>query len=70
MSNTDPLLSRKELEEITEYKSIHWQIHWLTERGWKFEVGRTGRPKVLREERDRHMLGGRQTRAKQLNLAA
>jgi hypothetical protein len=67
MSQTS-ILSPDELVEITEYRRRADQRRWLDDHGWKYEVGRTGRPKVLRAERDRHMLGGGTRKLKTLNL--
>lgn len=33
------------------------QIRWLTERGWKFAIGASGRPRVARDEFNRMMVG-------------
>ena len=52
------LLSPEELLELTDYRRAADQIRWLTDHGWKFEVGATGRPKVLRAEAERRMLSG------------
>jgi hypothetical protein len=51
-------LSPDELLELTDYRRAADQIRWLTDHGWKFEVGATGRPKVLRAEAERRMLSG------------
>ncbi len=61
-------LSRDELQELTGYRQAAAQMRWLTDRGWRFEVGGDGRPKVARAEQERRMLGSR-TRTKELNLA-
>jgi hypothetical protein len=61
-------LSRDELQELTGYRQFAAQIRWLASRGFRHEVGADGRPKVLRAEADRHMLGGK-ARTKELNLA-
>lgn len=67
---TSATLTSDELLEITDYRRSSDQRRWLDKHGWKYEVGRTGKPKVLRAERDRHMLGGNRARVKSLNLAA
>lgn len=65
------LLSSLQLVELTDVEQPSAQIRWLMDRGWKFEVGRSGRPKVLLAEAERHMLSGGSARpARQLNLAA
>lgn len=53
------LLTPDELHELTDCKRPAAQIEWLRARSWVFEVGDTGRPKVDREEYERHMIGGR-----------
>jgi hypothetical protein len=40
-------LNQEELHELTGYEVPAWQIKWLKERGWVFEVSRK-RPKVSR----------------------
>ena len=67
------ILTHQELVEITDLVQFAAQIRWLQEHGWKFEIGASGRPKVLRAERDRKMLGGAGAKAgkeKRLNDAA
>lgn len=41
-------LTPEEITALTDYKRPADQIRWLTERGYRFEVGASGRPKVLR----------------------
>lgn len=41
-------LSQLELFCLTDYKRPSDQIRWLRERGYRFEIGASGRPKVLR----------------------
>ena len=41
-------LTRDELIELTGYKNRPGQIRWLAERGYKFELGRDRRPRVLK----------------------
>ena len=38
------------LVELTDRKRVSDQISWLCQRGYRFEVSATGRPKVLEEE--------------------
>jgi hypothetical protein len=40
-------LSTDQLAELTGYKVAYYQVRWLRARGWTFEVGGDGRPKVL-----------------------
>lgn len=42
------LLTIAELIELTDYQAPAKQIQWLTEHGWKFDIGASGRPKVSR----------------------
>jgi hypothetical protein len=42
-------LERDELATLTGRKQPKRMIAWLAERGWKFEVGADGLPKVDRE---------------------
>lgn len=53
------LLTPKELHELTDCARKGDQIEWLRKRGWVFDIGETGRPKVDREEYARHMIGGK-----------
>jgi len=46
------------LEELTERVQAAAQIRWLQARGWRYEIGANGHPRVLRAEQDRHMLSG------------
>lgn len=62
------LLSRSEMVELTGYTQAAAQFRWLRMRGWKHDVGADGRPRVLRAEMERHMLGSK-SRTKELNLA-
>lgn len=65
------LLTRDEIADLTERRQAAAQIRWLRDRGWKFEIGGNGRPKVLRAEVEKRMLSGAggRGRAKELNLA-
>lgn len=53
------LLTPKELHELTDCARKADQVEWLRARGWVFDLGATGRPKVDRVEYERHMIGGR-----------
>jgi hypothetical protein len=41
-------LTADEIAEFTDYKLAAHQRRWLSEHGYLFEVGASGRPKVLR----------------------
>lgn len=61
-------LTAEELAELTERSQAAAQIRWLVSRGWRHEVGANGRPKVLRAEAERHLLGSK-ARTRELNLS-
>jgi hypothetical protein len=48
--NSSMFLTREELLELTDYRQSAAQRRWLIQRGWRFEIGRDGHPKVLRNE--------------------
>ena len=48
MAELSMFLSREELAEFTGFKNRPGQLRWLSNRGYKYELDRTGRPKVLR----------------------
>lgn len=52
------LLSESRLTELTGYARPSFQIGWLRERGWPFEIGGDGRPKVLKSVAESR-LGGK-----------
>lgn len=64
------ILSRGELLELTDRRQAAAQIRWLQNRGYKYEIGASGHPKVLRAERDRHMLSAPGRQKRELNLKA
>lgn len=41
-------LSSDELRELTDLKLASAQIRWLQKHGYPFEIGASGKPKVLR----------------------
>jgi hypothetical protein len=41
-------LTPEELHALTDYKRPCDQMRWLREHGYPFEIGASGRPKVLR----------------------
>ena len=64
-------LTPAELAALTGYQIAGWQIRWLKERGWRFEVSATGRPVVARAYADQRMVGAApSTGAVSLNLEA
>ena len=42
-------MSKEELHELTGFRNRPGQIRWLSERGYRFELDRSGRPRVLRQ---------------------
>lgn len=57
-------LTREELRDLTDYKRPAEQIRWLTERGYRFEIGASGRPKVLRATLETRLVNTRKTKPK------
>lgn len=43
-------LELEKLVELTDYKRSSDQIRWLQDRGYRFEISKYGRPKVLIDE--------------------
>jgi hypothetical protein len=58
-------MSKEELHELTGYRNRPGQIRWLSQRGYKFELDRSGRPRVLRAAIVA-ALGGNEQQPKQL----
>ncbi len=50
-------LEPEKLVELTDCKRRSDQIRWLRNRGYRFEVSATGRPKVLIDEVRNKLLG-------------
>lgn len=57
-------LTREELRDLTDYKRPSDQIRWLTEHGYRFDVGASGRPKVLRSFVGNRLENGKKPRTK------
>lgn len=49
-------LTHDELRELTDRARPGDQLAWLAANGFRFAVSAAGRPKVLRDEVERHML--------------
>lgn len=49
-------LTPSDLQSLTDYKRAPQQIRWLRQHGYRFELSGAGRPKVLWQEVERHML--------------
>jgi hypothetical protein len=65
-------LTRAELEELTDYKLAYWQCVWLEKNGYSFQIGASGRPKVLRShvEQKLGVMQNASTRSAQPNFDA
>lgn len=50
-------LTPEEIHELTDYELPRFQIAWLRNKGWRFEVGASGRPRVARAYWERRMVG-------------
>ena len=55
-------LTNEEIVTLTDYKRPADQRRWLLERGYRFDVGGSGRPKVLKVEVERHLSGDKPPR--------
>lgn len=53
------------LATLTDAKRSAAQIEWLREHGYKFEISRAGRPKVLIQEIENHLLSKKLPRKQQ-----
>ena len=52
-------LTPEDLYELTDLKRSAEQLCWLRERGYAHDIGVSGKPKVLRAEVERHLIGGK-----------
>jgi hypothetical protein len=43
-------MSKEELHELTGFRNRPGQIRWLSERGYRFELDRSGRPVIICEQ--------------------
>lgn len=43
-------LTRDQVAELSDFKQARAQIRWLQKHGYRFEIGASGYPKVLRSE--------------------
>ena len=50
-------VTESEIEQLTDYKYPAMQITWLQNNCIRHLVGRSGKPKVLRTELDRILMG-------------
>lgn len=50
------LLTPDEVAELTGFKSLGKQVHWLSTKGWRFEVNGCKRPIIARRYAEK-MLG-------------
>ena len=69
-------LTPEDLYALTDYKRSAEQLRWLRENNYAHTTGASGKPKVLRAEMERHLVGGsgrasgRSARAPSLDLSA
>ena len=61
-------LSIEDIVDLTDRKRAPEQIIWLQEHGYRFDVGASGRPKVLLAEVENHLLSAGKTKAKMPRL--
>lgn len=57
-------LTPSQIAELTDRVRPGCQIDWLTNHGWPFVIGASGRPKVLTAELEKRMLSGQQLKKK------
>lgn len=73
---SDLFLTDEDLYALTDYKRSAEQLRWLGENNYAHSIGASGRPKVLRAEMERHLVGGsgrasgRNARTPSLDLSA
>lgn len=61
-------LSPEDIVALTDRKRPHEQIAWLQKHGYRFDVGSSGRPKVLVAEVENRLLSDGKTKAKMPRL--
>ena len=62
--SNEVFVTEEEIIRLTDYKRAADQKRWLRDRGYRYDVGASGRPKVLRVEMERHLTGGNAPRRK------
>ena len=73
---SDLFLTDEDLYALTDYKRSAEQLRWLRENNYAHSIGASGKPKVLRAEVERHLVGGtgrassRSARTPSLDLSA
>jgi hypothetical protein len=63
-------LNDQELEQLTGYRRKAWQIRWLRNRRFRFELDALGQPQVLRAYVEKRMSDGNKSEVAQPNWAA
>ena len=63
-------LNDQELVQLTGYKRKKWQIRWLRNRRFRFEINKAGEPQVLRAYAEKRMSDGNKSEVAQPNWAA
>lgn len=61
-------LTAQDLETLTGRKRWRSQVAWLQTHGYRHDLTAVGRPVVLREEMERHLLGSDKKRSAQPRL--
>ena len=61
-------LTPEHLVELTDRRRSSDQTRWLRDHGYRFDVGASGRPKVLLAEVERHLLGDDRPKASEPRL--
>lgn len=61
-------MAPEDLIELTDRKRAPEQIEWLVSHGYRFDVGASGRPKVLWDEVRAKLLSGEKTKGKSPRL--
>lgn len=56
-------LTPAELHDLTDLEQPAAQVRWLKARGWRYDVGASGRPKVDRDYHRARMVEGGQAEA-------
>ncbi len=58
-------LTPEQIADLADSNRLAHQVEWLTDHGFKFEISRAGRPKVLIQEVENRLLSNKKTSQKQ-----
>lgn len=61
-------LTPDDIADLTDRKRAPEQIRWLQDHGYRYDVGASGRPKVLLAEVENRLLSDGKTKAKMPRL--